>query len=348
MEPQYNADLLRSDPKYRFAQIDALTAFMAQIEPYEERVKYFFRTSEAMGLSLHGLDPGNIPIYNGKEPTRDPNADKWVDEYGNVPTVKYWDLKGSQEQRKLLRKMWFLEQRHNEFKTFGHWKNQTLDQLKKAYTGKPGKVYAERELASIENEISRFIADWSKANTGNRITEEVKAQQKDAPILIERELLNKENAIDWLAFYRYNQLEPFAFLWDMVTYKLFLFDEINRPSPVAGQPENASENDPPKLSFTDRFQNSFTKEKFDRLLGHMRVINGEGQTVLSEKKRYLMHSIIDALLECEYITSDNRDEMQKAFSRYLGIDETRIKNGYATGQSLGKERALSYLKKEHE
>lgn len=104
---------------------------------------------------------------------------------------------------------------------------------------------------------------------------------------------------------------------------------------------------PPVLpAFTDKLINGFTENDLNKLLIHLKIKNSEGETL--EFKKYLMHSVIDALTEYGFFTPKYKVKGQKALSKFLGLKVTRIKEGYGgKEESTAKNKALAYLKKEH-
>ena len=103
----------------------------------------------------------------------------------------------------------------------------------------------------------------------------------------------------------------------------------------------------PFANFTDKLQNGFTEQGLNGLLVRMLMKDRAGNTL--DFKKYILHSIIDALISENYFDGGNREKDQKALLRFLGLPETRIKNGYGkTGEeSAARLKAVTYLQKEH-
>lgn len=120
--------------------------------------------------------------------------------------------------------------------------------------------------------------------------------------------------------------------------------QLNPPPIPSGKQTNPNSKRPrarPFVDFTDKLTNGFTQIDLDGLLCHVGMKNTAGQTLGFTK--YLMHHVIDALILEEYFEDGNRELDQKALSRYLGIEETRVARGYGSKKTV-KTKAETYLK----
>ncbi|WP_111627051.1 hypothetical protein [Larkinella arboricola] len=235
IKPSYDVDRLLVDKSYRFAMVDQFSEYMNTIEPYAERVQYFMKISKVLGVGIPALNMGTQNIFERDYWTTDNGEPlNFLDKEGNLVPHKQWGLKvTTDEERRISRKLWFIEVRHSEFKAFGTWINEPLEKRKELYNKQLNNYnsvdLARLHLNIINNEIARFHKEyngfWDKEPRDSELIE-VKRQRLTAPMLIESELLGNR-AINWLAFHRGYQLQPFAFLWDMVAFKLFLIQQLH-------------------------------------------------------------------------------------------------------------------------
>ena len=97
----------------------------------------------------------------------------------------------------------------------------------------------------------------------------------------------------------------------------------------------------PFANFTDKLKNGFTETDLNNLLIHVNFINSSKETLPFTK--YLMHHVIDALVNAGYFEKGSQENDQKALSRYLGIKETRVTVEHGRSKKTVKNRVESYL-----
>lgn len=349
-EPQFDVQRIQTDELYRFSMIDELKEYMNTIEPYQNRVIYYMKICKALGLGLMSLNIGSRGVFERPYWTRDNQTDKFIDKQGNPVPVKYWGLSYStDEERMILYKSWFIEQHQEEFKQFRHWVNESVEQRKVKYFEQVKNwnaiQYANLQLKAIEGEINRFQQEYTdfhskKTGIGAQENEAVKQQRLHAPVLIESELLGNR-AINWLAFYRSYQLEPFGFLWNMVAFKIFLLQQISKPqSNPANKPEDSKQ---VVRTFPELLVNNYSKTDLDCLLIHLRMQNREKQNIWPQTKKAGLYGVIDALILKNYLIETTRKESISSLSIYLGLENTRVKDGYSKIQTEIKQKAISFL-----
>ena len=141
------------------------------------------------------------------------------------------------------------------------------------------------------------------------------------------------------------------------TAKSFLDEVLERHKANYSSPENTSQTftlpepaqKPPSkkqaastpYSFIDLLTNGFTKENLDGLLRHMLIKNEQGETLTF--KKYLLHSVINALQKEEFLTKSNQERDQKSLSVYLGLAPTRIKATEGKKLQPAQIKAMAYL-----
>ncbi|MBO0938203.1 hypothetical protein J2I47_16745 [Fibrella sp. HMF5335] len=358
--PVYDDQRLQTDYKYRYDKVDELVAYMATIEPYTERVLYFMRVSQDMGLELSMFNRGGRKLAERKS---EYNGNAFLDEAGNTVPYKIWSLPYRNDTEHIIsKKQWFLAIRHELYPAFERWENIPLEQRKAEFMAATSIVNpAEKvhfHLAQIEDDIKELQEEYDifqKGKTGEEAWEpdKIKRQRLKASALIERELVGV-NAINWLAFHHSKYLQLFGILWDMVAFKLFLLS--------LSQPINDSTNNVPESTATDKdreatkdkqnnirlfsdlLAGSFTKKELDNLLIHVRMKDQlTGKNIWPQKYKSAIWGIIDALDAKNHLIKTTRTEFGKSLGDYIGLGSTRVKDGHSTIQDVIKKKALSYL-----
>lgn len=94
-------------------------------------------------------------------------------------------------------------------------------------------------------------------------------------------------------------------------------------------------------NFTDKLINGFTEADLNGLLVHMRIKNLQGKLLVF--KKYILHSVINALVEQKYLDRQSIEVDFIALLKFLGMPEKFTKEGYGKGEVPATEKAKTYL-----
>ncbi len=204
--------------------IAAFTAYMESLPDYAEQVRYYIRISKAMALN---------PLMGGSTLLHDGicwsgyGEGKPVDKQGNALNSISWGMPtGSVGDKSMRHRIYFTEFYKDRYESIWDFKISTKSELTTNYlqrvaTSLNPEAFKNSELKTVVRTIEKYqskILQWANEL---KVSLPIREQFIQASQLVEDEL-NGSDAIDWSLFYSPSHLNPFALLWDITDYKLFL------------------------------------------------------------------------------------------------------------------------------
>jgi hypothetical protein len=124
-----------------------------------------------------------------------------------------------------------------------------------------------------------------------------------------------------------------------------LFSKVNQQKEIS-QPDlttTQTDNNHVIRPFPDLLAGNYTKSDLDRLLVHLRMRDNKGKNIWPQGKKAGLYGVIDALELKSYLIETTGKERMSSLSNYLGLKDSRVKDGYAKIQTDIKHKAISFL-----
>jgi hypothetical protein len=99
------------------------------------------------------------------------------------------------------------------------------------------------------------------------------------------------------------------------------------------------------FTFPELLAGKFSKDDLDNLLIHLHMKDHAGQNIWPQGKKSALYGVINALVLKNFLIQTPRKVQMASLSTYLGLSQTRVKEGYSRIQIQTKEKAISYLNK---
>jgi hypothetical protein len=148
-----------------------------------------------------------------------------------------------------------------------------------------------------------------------------------------------------------------AEIWDVTRFETYLLikkDSLEELIQTTLDTTNSIVNDfntdtekPILRAFPELLADGYTEKDLCSLLVHIQMKKIDGQSIWSQNKKAGLWGVIDALEFKKLIIKTSRIELMASLSNYLGLKDSRIKDGYSSIQSKIKEKSLSFLNQQY-